>query len=197
LARHREFDPEKALETAMLLFWEKGYEGTSYADLCAATGVARPSLYATFGDKQALFFKALERYMQQEMRFLQEALQEPTALQVVETMLKQSALANTQQDKPQGCLGINGALACSDKALPIQETLNHNRAAAFQALQERLERAQREGDMPQATDAATVTRMVMTLTQGVAVQAKAGASRQQIHEMLDLAVAMLRPHVSA
>ncbi len=192
MARPREFDRDKALQAAMLLFWQKGYEGSSYADLSKATGVAPAGLYAAFGDKQTLFLEALHLYARQETGFVEEALNEKTAVEVIAVMLRQAARANMQPSKPRGCLGINGALACSDQSLGIQEALNKRREASFAALRDRLKRAQREGDVAQEIDAGALARLVMTLMQGVAVQAKAGTSRAQIDRVLEMAIAMIR-----
>lgn len=192
MPRHREFDPEKALEAAMRLFWQKGYEGASYADLSAATGVARPGLYAAFGDKRTLFLKALDLYERQEMAFMRDALNRPSALEVIETLLRQSAKANLQPGKPHGCLGINGALACAEEGLPIQAELNRRRAVSLRLLEERLKRAQKEGDLPITLNASALARFMATLMQGVAVQAKAGVAASQIRSMLDLVMQLLQ-----
>src|ERR1700761_6526385 len=116
MGRHREFDADKALDAALALFWRKGFEGTSYEDLCAATQVARPGLYAAFGNKQALFLRALDRYEAQVLGFMRDALDAPTARAVVEGILYGSAEMQTRIADTPGCLGTNGALACSDEA---------------------------------------------------------------------------------
>ena len=74
MGRHREFDVEKALDAALCVFWRKGYEGASYADLTEATGVERPALYSAFGNKEALFRRALARYYERYLDYLPEAL---------------------------------------------------------------------------------------------------------------------------
>ena len=85
--RPRAFDAEAALDRALQVFWRQGYEGTSLSDLTKATGLNRPSLYAAFGNKEALFRKALDRYAEQAGRFLRDAVNEPTARAVVERLL--------------------------------------------------------------------------------------------------------------
>src|SRR5262245_46609850 len=87
LGRPRAFDVDEALDRALKVFWRKGYEGTSVSDLTKAMGINRPSLYAAYGDKQALFRKALERYEQGPMAFMEEALNEPSARVVAERLL--------------------------------------------------------------------------------------------------------------
>ena len=82
MGRHREFDVEQALDAALCVFWRKGYEGASYADLTAAAGVERPALYSAFGNKEELFRKALQRYYQRFHHYTPEALTLPTAREV-------------------------------------------------------------------------------------------------------------------
>ena len=84
MGRHREFDVVQALDAALRVFWRKGYEGASYADLTEATGVERPALYSAFGNKEALFRRALGRYYERYLDYLPEALERaispPTAV---------------------------------------------------------------------------------------------------------------------
>src|SRR6202011_2644122 len=112
--RPRSFDVDKALEAATLVFWRKGYEGTSLSDLTKALGANRPSLYAAFGDKEALFRKALDRYLDGPAASIQEALQEPAARAVVERLLRGASDLNAGPRNPGGCLMVQGALACDE-----------------------------------------------------------------------------------
>src|ERR1700716_3131988 len=91
LGRPRAFDIEKALERALRVFWQKGYEGTSLSDLTEAMGINRPSLYAAFGNKEELFRKALDCYGEGPVSYFAKALEEPTARQVIEKLLYSSA----------------------------------------------------------------------------------------------------------
>ena len=119
MSRPREFCVEGALSKALEVFWRRGFEGTSLTDLTGAMGITRPSLYATYGNKEQLFRKALDLYDEAYMGFTQEALAAPTAKAVVEQLLTGFALAQTDAHHPPGCLQTNGALACSAAADPI------------------------------------------------------------------------------
>src|ERR1700693_5053048 len=88
--RPRSFDLDQALDRALQVFWRKGYEGTSLADLTGAMGINRPSLYAAFGDKEALFRKALDRYAEGPASYVRETLKEPTARGVVESLMRKT-----------------------------------------------------------------------------------------------------------
>ncbi len=185
MGRHREFDEEEALDAALAVFWEKGYEGTSFDDLTCATHVARPGLYAAFGNKESLFFKALDRYSEKYASTLTRALQEPTSFKVVASYLRETVRINTMYRSHPGCLGLNGAMACSAESEPIRLELVHRRARSEAALSARLKRAQKEADLPAASRPQTLARLVMSLAQGISVQAKAGVRKASLLEMVE------------
>jgi len=177
MGRRREFDVEKALDAMLCVFWRKGYEGASYTDLTEAAGVERPALYAAFGNKEALFQRALERYYQRYMNFIPEALELPTALEVAKHILYRSVELNTRYPENAGCLGINGVLAGSDTAEPVRQALIQFRAAGERLLRERFERAKTEGDLPDTAKPDVLAAFIMAVLHGMSVQAKAGFSR--------------------
>ena len=185
IGRPRTFDADNALDKAMKVFWEKGYEGSSLPELTEAMGMNRPSMYAVFGNKENLFRLALERYGATHDPLFEAALTEKTARAVVEHFLRGNADAQTEEECPHGCLVINGALACSDEALPIQTTLIERRALAENKLRLRFEQAKTEGDLKPDFCASQMARYVMTISNGMAVQAAAGATRQQLQEVVD------------
>jgi AcrR family transcriptional regulator len=188
MGRPREFCVDQALGQALKVFWRNGYEGTSLTDLTDAMGITRPSLYATFGNKEDLFHKALDLYNKDYMGFTGQALLEPTSRAVVERLLLGLADMHSDPAHPPGCMDTNAALACSDAAEPIRKELVARRARGEAALRERLERARDEGDLPADADPADLARYVMTVAQGMAVQAKAGAGREDLHKVVTMAL---------
>jgi AcrR family transcriptional regulator len=188
MGRPRAFDIEKALDIALRVFWEKGYEGTSLSDLTEAMGINRPSLYAAFGDKEALFRKVLDRYAEGPTAYVSKALEEPTARAVVERLLLGAIDLLTDPRNPKGCLTVQGALACGDGANAIREELNLRRAAGDAAIRERLERARSEGDLPPGVDAGELARYFTTVLHGMAVQAAGGASRDELRGVVEAAL---------
>jgi AcrR family transcriptional regulator len=189
MGRHREFDVEKVLDAALCVFWRKGYEGSSYVDLTEAAGVERPALYAAFGNKEALFRRALERYEERYLDFIPEALKLPTAREVAAHILQKTAELNTRFPGHTGCLGVNGVLAGSDDAEPVRQALVDFRAAGETRLRERFERAQLEGDLPRTAKPAVLAAFMMAVTHGMAVQAKAGFSRAMLEAVAEQALA--------
>lgn len=186
--RPRAFDADQALNRALQVFWRKGYEGTSLSNLTEAMGINRPSLYAAFGDKAALFRKALDRYAEGPAAYVGEALKAPTARGVVERLLRGAVDLLTDPRNPRGCLLVQGALACGEAASPVRKELMSRRAAGEAGLRQRLERARSTGDLPAESDPAHLARYVVTVVQGMAVQAAGGASRAELRGVVQTAL---------
>ncbi|HKN62049.1 MAG TPA: TetR/AcrR family transcriptional regulator [Candidatus Acidoferrales bacterium] len=191
MGRPRSFDIDRALNRALQVFWRKGYEGASLSDLTKAMGVNRPSLYAAFGGKKALFRKALDRYMTGPAAYTQEALKEPTARAVVERLLRGAADLNAAPRNPGGCLTVQGALASGDAGDSVRQELVACRVAGEVALLRRLQRAKSEGDLPATVNPADLARYVATIVYGMAVQAAGGASRGKLQHVVDMALRTL------
>jgi len=189
--RPRSFNPEKALDGALRVFWRKGYEGASLSDLTKAMGINRPSLYAAFGDKEALFRKALDRYVNSAACYVQEALKEATARRFAERLLLSTAQSMCRTGNPSGCLLVQGALASGKGAAPVRRELISRRKAGEALIRERLKRAKAEGDLPAGSDPATLARYLATVTQGMAVQAASGASRNDLRRVAKTALRAL------
>ncbi|HEX6610189.1 MAG TPA: TetR/AcrR family transcriptional regulator [Hyphomicrobiaceae bacterium] len=184
--RPREFDADEALDRALEVFWRNGYEGASLSELTEAMGINRPSLYAAFGNKEELFRKALDRYADGPAAYTREALNAPTARGVLERLLHGAAEALTHPDYPPGCLGVHGALSCGEAAESIRDELSARRAAYEVLLRQRLERARTEGDLATDIACADLARLVMTVMQGMAVQAAGGASREDLRRVAEM-----------
>ena len=188
MGRPREFDVDKALDLALQVFWRKGYEGASMADLTETMGITKPSLYSAFGNKEELFRKALDRYVDGPGGYFQVALAKPTARAVVEHLLYESANAVTDPNHPPGCLAVQGALSCGDAAESIKQELVSRRAKGEQDLRQRFERAIAEGDLPPGSDAADLAAYLSAILQGMAVQAAGGTTRAQLRKIAEMAL---------
>jgi AcrR family transcriptional regulator len=186
--RPREFDVDEALDAALRVFRTKGYEGATLPDLTKAMGVNRPSLYAAFGNKEALFRRALDRYAEKNGAFVREALAAPTARDAVERLLLGAADGLADPHSPRGCLLVQGALACGDEARVIRDELASRRAANEAGLRARLRRAAAEGDLPAGADADDLARFVATVLHGMAVQAAGGAGRAELRRIAQTAM---------
>jgi AcrR family transcriptional regulator len=188
MGRPRVFDMDKALDQALHVFWEKGYEGTSVADLTEAMGINPPSLYAAFGNKEALFTKALDRYEAIRDQIMEEAFATPTAREAMTRLLEGTAERLSDKRNPRGCLMVQGALSGGEECEAIKRDLSSRRAAGEVLIRERLKRAKREGDLAADADPVALARFVATVMQGMAVQAAGGASRKELRGIADTAL---------
>jgi AcrR family transcriptional regulator len=188
MGRPRSFDPDKALDRAMHLFWRKGYEGTSLAELTHAMRINAPSLYAAFGNKEALFRKAMDRYVAGPGSYYPKALEAPKSRQVVESIFDGVITLQTAKGHPGGCLIVRAALAASGKAGRARDAAVGCLAAVETATRKRLERAQAEGDLPGDSSPADLARYVVTTICGIAVAGATGTSRQQLKKISQIAL---------
>jgi len=188
VGRPREFDTNQALDNALDVFWRNGYEGTSILELTEAMGINRPSLYAAFGNKEALFHKAIDRYMEMRACHLHSSLDEPTARAVVKKLWSGNIELISNSKNPRGCFLVQSALACGDAADSIRKEMVKRRAKCEKLLCQRFERAIEEGDLPAGSNAQQLAKYVSTVSYGIAVQAAGGASRNQLCEVADLAL---------
>jgi AcrR family transcriptional regulator len=186
MGRPREFDLDKALDQALGVFWRNGYEGSSIADLTEAMGINPPSLYAAFGNKEGLFHKVVDRYVERYAGFWDVARAAPTARGMVEHLLHASADFLTEEHNPRGCLFVRGAMACSEAANKIRNELVTRRATGELMLRERLQCAIGAGEIAPEFDPADYARYIMTVLEGMSVQAAGGASRADLHKVADL-----------
>ncbi|CAJ1511108.1 TetR/AcrR family transcriptional regulator [[Mycobacterium] burgundiense] len=174
VGRPREFDPEQVEDAAMRLFWERGFDAVSISDVTAATGVNRRSIYAEFESKEKLFARALRRYLAGPSAYLDDALTRPTARDVAEAMVH--GAADTVSGDIHGCLTVGAAPGLAE----LRET-------TVQRLAERFDTAAADGELS-GVDTLLLARWIAVVCQGIAVQARSGASRTDLHAVADLAL---------
>jgi AcrR family transcriptional regulator len=173
------FDRDAALEAAMHVFWERGYEAASVADLTSAMGITPPSLYTAFGDKEQLFLEAIERYALGYGSISARALrEEPTARGAIERWLVEAAKELTEPCHPKGCMVVMAATNCSAAAERVQDALMLRRSEAIANVGRRIQEAIDSGELPADTDAAELANFYAAVYQGMSMQAKDGATRE-------------------
>jgi AcrR family transcriptional regulator len=188
--RPREFCTDQALAAALRVFWSQGYEGASLNDLTEAMGITKPSLYAAFGNKEALFKKALDLYEREKLDYIGRAMEAPTARGVAERLLRGALEAQMSSCDPKGCMGVINSVACGVEAESIRTEVLARGARAKQALFARFERAKAEGDLPADTDLQGLSTYLTAIMQGLAVQEGAGASCAELKSLIDTSLAM-------
>jgi AcrR family transcriptional regulator len=188
VGRPRGFDADQALDRAVEVFWRQGYEGASLSDLTAAMGINRTSMYAAFGNKRELFDKALARYAAIDMAYVRDALAAPTAREVVETFLDGNIKAVTAPGRPPGCFSIQSGLSCGPDNAEVSTALARARKGGELAMRDRLRCAIQEGDLAPENDPDKLARYIMTVSEGLSVHAAAGATREELAEVVDIAL---------
>jgi AcrR family transcriptional regulator len=189
MARPRAFDEGEVLDHAMDVFWRLGYDGASMNELTRAMGVNSPSLYIAFGSKRGLFDAVLDRYEARRAPHRAWMLEGETALEVATRMLFGSIEWLTAADEPRGCLLFQAGLAAGTTNTEVPRILADRRKPAEDALTKRFKRSVTEGDLPSSSNPRQLSRYLITVFSGLAVQAAAGASAEELKESATLALA--------
>lgn len=188
MGRPRAFSEAEALDAAVRVFWEKGYEGTSLDDLTRAMGINRSSLYASFGDKETLFRKVIARYSTGPMASLWQALQQPTARAVVETLLRAEVNFLADPSHPPGCLTLQGGMACGSGAENVKQVMIDWRKSGLSRLQKRFQRAHQAGDLATDVNPKDLARYILIVMNGLGVQAANGATKSEMTRAVEMAL---------
>jgi AcrR family transcriptional regulator len=177
IGRPRGFDRDAALEAAMVLFWRKGFAAASMNDLCDAMSIRSPSLYAAFGSKEALYLEAVERYVRTIGPPIWDRLADgATARAGLEKLLLAATESLPESAMtPAGCMAALGAV-CDEWPAPIIEAVRNVRLEMLGMLRSRLEAGVANGELPASTDIDSLSRFYLGVYQGMAVQARDGAS---------------------
>jgi AcrR family transcriptional regulator len=182
------FDKHAALEAAMLLFWERGYEGTSMADLTQAMGLNPSSIYAAFGDKHGLFQLAVKRYMEMRAQYAGKALEEPTLKKVVRALFDNTVAFLTTPGHPPTCMTLAGAVGCSLDASPARDLMTEIRKQNQVALRQRLLKARKSGELSRDIDVDDYTRYLSTIMAGLSIQAANGSTKAELNRTAQMAL---------
>jgi TetR/AcrR family transcriptional repressor of nem operon len=193
MGRPKAFDEDAALDAAAQLFWSQGYEGTSVSDLEAGMEMGRQSIYNAFGDKRALFLKALERYTRWNGDTLQDTLFTPGAgLDAIRAYFNQQVDFVAPDGPRRGCLVANSIVEMAGVDERIDQRCRINQETVLRGFEHALGNAVRAGELPEDLDVSATARMLMTQSYGVAVMSKTGASRKELHDGVDVFLGRLK-----
>ncbi len=188
--RPREFDLDDALAAALRVFWRNGYEAASMAELTAAMGITKPSLYAAFGNKEALFHKALDLYEREKLAYMTSALEAPTARGVAERLLRGALAMQMSSCDPKGCLGVISSAACGAEAESIKAEVVKRRASSEAAVIRRFEQAEAAGELPDGMTPPALVRYLFALLSGLALQSGAGATCDELGQLVETSLSV-------
>ncbi|WP_344601891.1 TetR/AcrR family transcriptional regulator [Streptomyces glaucus] len=192
MARTKEFDPDAALQSALELFWRRGYEATSMSDLVEHLGIGRASIYATFGNKRELYLKAFDRYCENRDALLLRELSRPgPALPAVRSVVRRFADEAAEEQRLYGCFVTNTAAELAphdpEAARRVERRWDHVETLLHSALA----RAQAQGELPEDRDPRALARMLLVVTQGLRVVGKASSDPARVREAAEQALALL------
>jgi TetR/AcrR family transcriptional repressor of nem operon len=192
MARPREFDENITLEAVIGCFWQRGFEATSMRDLAASTGLSAPSLYNAFGDKQALFARALEHYLNQTTRLRLRRLENSLpAVQAIHQFFDEIIEHSVDDRQRKGCFLVNSALEIAPHDHELG-ALIAGRLGEIEAFFRRcIKVAQADRMVPRGIDAADVARLLLGVLLGVRVLARANPSRPLLEGVVRPALALL------
>lgn len=185
------FDRELALSKAAEYFWAHGYEGTSIADLTKVMGITPQSLYTAFHSKAELYQEALDWYAVTFGGLEPEYLNNPGVVKTLTRWLQKQAQAFTSPYYPPGCMISVAALGCATENVEISRLASEKRQATIELLSQRLARAVSEGELKESTDPSALARFIGAVIQGMTVQARDGASAEQLNDIVLLACKVL------
>ena len=187
--RPRTFNENTALDGAMRVFWERGYEASGVDDLAKAMRISMSTFYSTFGDKEALFLSALKRYEAEKRAYASVIFSgdEPAAV-AFKKLLDEAANQLTREDQPRGCMLTLALHNCSPELEPLRSHLNDRRTASVDAFELRLKAARSKGEFDKGTDIRGLAWFLVNTLQGMSLQARAGATRKDLLKIADWAM---------
>ncbi|WP_458243631.1 TetR/AcrR family transcriptional regulator [Streptomyces sp. MAI_2237] len=193
MARTKEFDPEAALQAALELFWQRGYEATSMSDLVDHLDIGRASIYATFGSKHELYLKALDRYDRAGLPPIMRELSRPgPALPAVRAVVRRyAAEAADDRLRRSGCLVTNTAAELAPHDPAAARRVERNWDQLETVLHSALLRAQAQGELPAGRDPLALARTLLVLMQGLRVVGKASGDPARVRDAAEQALALL------
>jgi TetR/AcrR family transcriptional regulator, transcriptional repressor for nem operon len=192
MARPKEFDPERALAKAMNLFWRLGYENTSLETLMKEMGIARQSLYDTFGDKRALYLKAMAHYRDQTNNQMQKMLNEIPSVRDGFARLLYSMAVETREQHERGCLLLSANLQRDPKDAVVRDFLRDNQARVEAIFLQALTRAQKQNELSPKDDPAALARFFVVTVQGMRAMARLKSDKKALEQVARVALAVFK-----
>ena len=190
MARSKEFDAERALASAMNVFWRLGYENTSLDALMREMGVARQSLYDTFGDKRALYLKAMAFYRKQTNSSLRQLLESAPTVKAGFTRILFGLAAESREQHARGCLLLSANMERAVDDEEIARFLENNQAEVESIFAAALRQGQRGGELRGELDAGALAKFFVVTIQGMRAMARLKSHRRALRQVAKIALAV-------
>lgn len=192
MSRTKEFDPDVVLQRALELFWERGYEATSMADLVEHLGIARASIYATFGDKHTLYLRALDRYVRTRDPDPIDMLSQPGPVRpALRALVEAYAAESVCDERRRGCMVVNTAIELMSRDPQAARQVEANWDSLETALTSALTRARAQGEIPRDKDPRALARFLLVLLQGMRVLGRAHPDPGRLRDAAEQALNIL------
>jgi AcrR family transcriptional regulator len=188
----RTFDREAVLKKALGVFWKRGYEPASIAELCEAMEVNPPSVYAAFGNKAQLFMEAVNHYENVYWNDAWERLEEePDVRKAMAGFFRDAAVILTSQDAPCGCMVVLGAANVSKDSQDVNDALKALREEGKECFLVRLKRGVADGEFSEGIDVDTLASTLNTMFHGMSIQARDGVSHEELERVAAVAMTLI------
>src|ERR1700751_2593303 len=191
MARTKEFNPEKSLDAAVEVFWQQGYEHTSLDALMEKMGIARQSLYDTFGDKRALYLKALERYRDRNHAYLRNVFEGDRSLKKGFSRIFTDLIEESRKEHERGCLLLSANLELASHDQMVAQFLRENQATVEEIFERALRRARKRREIDANKDPDSLARFFATTIQGMRATARLDHDRKALKSVATIALAAL------
>jgi TetR/AcrR family transcriptional regulator, transcriptional repressor for nem operon len=190
MARLREFDTDEVMEPVINAFWERGYEATSLADLMAATGLQKGSIYKAFGDKRSLFLQALQTYLDRHYSLIREALSQPDPQQAIATMFQFLADSNARANK--GCFAVNSLMEMAPHDPDVAKMLEYQYSRMGKLLEKAIARGQKAGVFRQDLSAQQLRQLLLVTANGTLASSRAAFLKADLHSVPESVLMVLK-----
>lgn len=183
MARTKEFNEDQALDKAIEIFWHKGYNGTSAQDLVNYLGLSRSSLYDTFGDKQQLFSKSLQRYQKQSQDIVKEFLEKSENVkETLHNIFKQAVVESLEDRITKGCFMVNSSVELALHDEEIAKIVKNNSQTMEEVFTNAVKKGQEQGNISKQQDARVLARFIFNNYSGIRVLARTGERDKQVYD---------------
>ena len=193
MARPREFDTDKALNQTMRVFWEQGYQASTFAELTKAADVQKQSLYGAFGDKRSLFLKSLELYRNQVLSEIRDLLSEADSpFEGIAKVMRYASRPPGPRNRPSGCLMANTALELGVSDADVAAEVKRLFRGIEELLTGAVKKGQERAEITTRFDSVTIGRSLANTINGLRILENTGASHQHLRSVVDTALALIR-----